>query len=125
MKSFSLVGGTQEGLHEQAGLRLAVCSALYNSEAASLSRCELCCPAWDLSCRLLAASPDWPETLPTFLLLQLFLTKYTPFMVFPADAPPEATLAAATKCPHQSAAQQRPHQRNPGGCSCLPYTAGR
>ena len=48
------------------------------------------------SCKLASTPPGWLDTPPTFLLLQLFLTKYTPFMVFPADAPPGATLAVAT-----------------------------
>ena len=49
-----------------------------------------------LSCGPVVTTPDWPDNPPASLLLQLFLTKYTPFMVFPADAPPGATLAVAT-----------------------------
>ena len=41
-------------------------------------------------------SPGWSDTLLASLLLQLSLTKYTPLMVFPADAPLGATLAVAT-----------------------------
>ena len=83
-------------LAEQAGLWLAAHPALHQSKAASVSHCRLCCCT--AACHAGRPRPHQAGLThrPLSLLLQLFLTKYTPFMVFPADAPPGATLGVAT-----------------------------